>query len=534
MATAVGAAYVADRIGLTISPAAVLLASLIATASTFFKLRPLSTWGAAQVGEIAGLGAIVAGVTGWLVWLSSPDFVPIGSGADLAHHLQLVDYIERNWRLIHDPRVEAYLGEMVHYTPGAHLLAALAGKWSGTNGFQTIHPVTALSVGLKAGFVFLIVRRMLPERIPATLAAAGVILLLLPATYFLGSFTRYSYFAQVVSELFAVAAWWALVVWGAQPWRGAMVLFSVAGSAAFLTWPVWIGPPMLAQAAVVMTRRDLPGGDRIAHLLIGAVPIAVIGFVHAFGRLGWVAIVRADADVPLPSLDDFGWTFVLLSTGGVIAAIFRPRGRITAVVAAAIFVQSAVLYAAAKASGAAVPYMAIKMTYLLIYPLAACAALAIGVAWLAAQAVTPGAFLQGRSGAALASILVIVAGWTAIRGVAAQVEVKPIVSRGLYHAGRWTRSTVDPACVDYLVADELTAYWLHLAVLGNPRMSERTGDDGTFRPRDAILRWISPRGLPIAIADLATLPRDVRTEVDELARFGSAVVVKRRGGASCP
>ena len=32
-----------------------------------------------------------------------------------------------NWRLVHDPPVEAYLGEMVHYTPGAHLLASLVG-----------------------------------------------------------------------------------------------------------------------------------------------------------------------------------------------------------------------------------------------------------------------------------------------------------------------------------------------------------------------------------------------------------------------
>ena len=51
---------------------------------------------------------------------------PAVRGADLAHHLQLVDYIERHWRLVHEAGVEAYLGEMVHYTPGAHLLAAIA------------------------------------------------------------------------------------------------------------------------------------------------------------------------------------------------------------------------------------------------------------------------------------------------------------------------------------------------------------------------------------------------------------------------
>jgi hypothetical protein len=64
-------------------------------------------------------------------------------------------------------------------------------------------------------------------------------------------------------------------------------------------------------------------------------------------------------------------------------------------------------------------------------------------------------------------------------------------------------------------------------------MSARTADDSTFITRDAIIRWINPGGLPYAVADLGTLPRDVLIEVDELARFGTAVVIKRRGESSC-
>src|SRR5207245_2784136 len=102
----------------------------------------------------------------WRLWLSWPDLLPLGGGADLGHHLQLIDHIERHWRLVHDARVEAYLGEMVHYTPGVHLLAAIAGRLTGTDGFHAVHPVLALSVALKAGFVFLIALRMLPRDVP--------------------------------------------------------------------------------------------------------------------------------------------------------------------------------------------------------------------------------------------------------------------------------------------------------------------------------------------------------------------------------
>ena len=63
-------------------------------------------------------------------------------------------------------------------------------------------------------------------------------------------------------------------------------------------------------------------------------------------------------------------------------------------------------------------------------------------------------------------------------------------------------------------------------------MSSRTADDRTFDPREQIIRWINPGGLPYAVADLAAIPKDVLAENDELARFGSAVVIKRRGSAS--
>ena len=127
------------------------------------------------------------------------------------------------------------------------------------------------------------------------------------------------------------------------------------------------------------------------------------------------------------------------------------------------------------------------------------------------------------------AILGVVVGRQAVRS---PIQ-KPMVSESLYLAGQWARAHVEPACVDYIVGHDNTAYWLHLAVLGNRRMSARTADDSTFITRDAIIRWIQPGGLPYAVADLGTLPRDVLTDADELARVGTAVVIKRRGESSC-
>ena len=74
--------------------------------------------------------------------------------------------------------------------------------------------------------------------------------------------------------------------------------------------------------------------------------------------------------------------------------------------------------------------------------------------------------------------------------------MRPVVSNELFAAGLWARTHVPVGCVDYLVGNEYTAYWLHLAVLGNPRISSRTGDDDTFLTQPSMARWLAPR-LPL-------------------------------------
>jgi hypothetical protein len=110
----------------------------------------------------------------------------------------------------------------------------------------------------------------------------------------------------------------------------------------------------------------------------------------------------------------------------------------------------------------------------------------------------------------------------------------PSISAPLEQAGLWARDYVPVSCIEYLVDFDETAYWLHLAVLGNPRVTARSLDPDTYKPDFAIARWLTPGGLTYGIADLATLPRGVAEELDVLQQFGTAAVVKQRGPSSCP
>jgi hypothetical protein len=260
----------------------------------------------------------------------------------------------------------------------------------------------------------------------------------------------------------------------------------------------------------------------------------------------------------------FGWWFLLLAGAGVIAALMQRRARTTALLVAAIAVQAAVLYVVATMDGAARPYMALKMAFLVIYPLAVAASLTLAWVWTAAKvrlkpdatgvkvaAVTPvvsgfppppkasarlavARFAREGGSRTLAWAVVTVLAIVIARPLIAAPRPKPIVSLPLYQAGQWAREHIAPGCVDYLVNNVYTAYWLHLSVLGNARATPRSGDDDTYQPRQTLNRWILGGGVPYAIAEnFDGLPKDIRTSVDVVARFGPAAVVKRRGPSSC-
>jgi len=165
------------------------------------------------------------------------------------------------------------------------------------------------------------------------------------------------------------------------------------------------------------------------------------------------------------------------------------------------------------------------MMYLAIYPLAVCGAVAI------AALIQAGRQLGFRWRPASAGLLIAV---FSVFAATHPPRAAPVITKPILRAGIWTREHAPAACVDYLVSNGYTAYWLHLAVLRNPRPTARMEDPDTFDPQKALIRWIYPSGLPYAIADdFDRLPRDIRTSVDVVARFERAAVVKRRGAPTC-
>jgi hypothetical protein len=537
-------AYIGDRIGVAFTPVLMLAAGGISVASLLIALGRRAVWDPAETATFAG---IVGGTFGWLLWIARPTLFPLGSGPDLTHHLLLINYIETHWTLVHDSRAQDFLGEMVQYTPGSHILTALAGAWSRTNGLHALHGVMAASAALKAGFVFLIARRVLPRDIPSVpIAALAAISLFASQTYFLGSFAHYSFLAQVVAECFAVAMFWTLIVWDQDQSRWAMAMAGILGAAVFLTWPILIGPPLVVLGLLVI----LPAKVRLktdatyvrdvlskfGDAMVCVVPIAIVAALFSIGRMDYVVIAGTGGEVVSPAVSAYGWPFVVLSSAGLVIAAINLTNRTTravALFAGAILLQAGALYLFARAHGND-PYMARKMFYIFLYAQAVGVAVAVGNFWRTIRA----ADRPSMGLTAVAWTMTIVALLFVARPLAGApksliVAKRPATSLELEEAGKWTREHIDPHCVEYLVGDDNTAYWLHLAVLGNPRRGSRTGDNATYELTPALVRWLTPGGLPYAIADLRVIPTDIGDASEVVMQFGRAVIIKRKGPSSC-
>ena len=260
--------------------------------------------------------------------------------------------------------------------------------------------------------------------------------------------------------------WWALVVWDEHPSPGPMVGAAVAGVATFLCWPVWIGPLLVVLAALALLHGELPLVTRPQQLAIPAIPIAAIAAIHGSRHVGGFRMAGTGGFAIWPTVGVLGWWFIGLAAAGFLFCLAGRRTRPSRCSWPPSRCRRPPLFGTAHSSGAAAPYLSLKMFYLAVYPLMVGAALMIAAGWRAA------AGALRLSEARTARLAWVVAGAVAIavaRPLVARPRPRPIVSQPALEAAEYARARMPPACIDYLVVDGYTAYWLHLAVFGQPR-----------------------------------------------------------------
>src|SRR5262249_7348940 len=122
-------------------------------------------------------------------------------------------------------------------------------------------------------------------------------------------------------------------------------------------------------------------GATAVDVLIGVAPIAAIAALHGLQHSSGFQIIGTGGFVIWPTTDVVRWWFFALAAIGVLFALTRRRLLAVALLILAIAAQAAALIPTARSAGAAAPYLALKMFYLAIYPMAIAIAVLAATLW---------------------------------------------------------------------------------------------------------------------------------------------------------
>jgi len=519
-ATLMAAGYTLDLVGVPLHPLVLGVAAVASGVAAYAFRRQITSV------ETLAFVAIVIGSAGYLLWLASSDFLPVTIGPDVVHHLQLIHFIQRTHALPHDVALNPYLLEMMNYTPGSHILAATVAEWLRLDALRVLQPLAAVFVAVKLGMLYLVAVRVVPGSRSAPVAALAVpVLALVPTVYTLGSSFHFFFYAQVISETFAIGMLFAAVCWSESHAAADLVAAAVCGIGVLLSWPVWIGPAALTMVFVVV-RAPIPWPSRAVAAAVALGPPFAFGLVHTVLHAEAGRILASSGAVTEPSIAAFGAAFLVLAVCGALLSWRLPGVMPVAVFLAAVLLQAAALAALAVRAGTRGFYLPFKMMYLAVLP----AAVLGGVALIFLAEYL--ALRVPRVRAVAIALPIVVAAFLAA-GRVPVVRQKSPITLPAYRAGLWTRDHASPACVDYFTAHWLTGYWLHLDVLGNPRDSDRMRGE-TFEFRDTVGKWIEGHGLGYGIVeDLDAIPRDLRPDLTVIQSFPPFTLVRNARGR-CP
>ena len=479
----------------------------------------------AAAGEAVMFGAVLSATAAYLLWLASPSLLPVTIGPDVVHHLQLIHLIQRTHRLAHDSALQPYLLEMMNYTPGSHILAASVADWLSADALRVVQPVTAMFTAVKMGMLYLIAIRIVPGSRAAPLAAvAAPLLAFAPAVYTIGSTFHFFFYAQVVSEAFAIGMLLAVVCWTRTHAAFFIVAFAACGVGLFLCWPVWLGPAA-GTFAIALLSVPLTWSARARAAVAAFAPMASVVLLHSALHAQDSRILSSSGAVTSPSVAGFGMGFLICAAAGVVLALRLRPARLVAAFLAITLVQAVTIAVLDVRAGSRGFYMPFKMVYLAVFPCALLGAAALITLTDALIARVP----RARALAA-APVLFVLLG---LSGRVPMARQKSPINEPSYRAGLWAREHLDRACIDYFSRHWLTGYWLHLDVLGNARDSDRMRQE-TFEFRDSVGKWLEGRGLRYGFVEhVSDIPRELRGELRTLQTFSSAALLENPKGR-CP
>ena len=513
MAFSIFNAFLLDLAGMQIDAGVVLAAALIELAAfDWFWVRGSPGIERASPVDALAFAGIVAVVTVYMILPAWPALLPPSHHYDSVHPVALANYIYQTESLPHD-----FTGTQPPYYPpgypvGGAAMVALVSHWLGRVPIDTLHPLISFVLGLTAGLLYLMVRRMLRGlRFAIPLAILATLLLFTAWEYFPGSLNERYFFGQVFAQFFALVGFFHLMNYVRVPDTPTLIAILASLAAILFSHPSPLLAPTLALGLVLAERLRVNPRQAIVHGAIVAVGLGLVTWSYVLPRLAaWVGQTGYGEAVPF-GVDSIGVMLPLLALVGFglsLRARWRGRAWIGCMMLAAILAQPVALFFGQFILPSIGTYYFEKSIYLLIYPLALFAAIALAEAaefvaaglagsqsvmlsTFAAFSVNSAKHLPARTPrpfAALGVILeraqsaalpAIIWGATALGALLILVLFPPRPFAPLtlseLDVARWAQHNLDTNNLGYVSPIREDAYWIQVAVFGfNPSTPSAT------------------------------------------------------------
>jgi hypothetical protein len=473
MAFSIFNAFLLDVTGARINAWVVLIATLIelVVLSWFLARGNVISHEVPRV-DVLVFAGIVLITTTYMIYPSLPALLPPSHHYDAVHPIVLADFIFQTDSLPHD-----YTGATPPYFPpgypvGGATMVALASHWLGRVPIDTLHPLISFVMGLTAGLTFLIIRRVLGEiRFASAIALLATFLLFTAWEYFPGSLNERYFFGQTFAQFFALLTFLLVMNYVRVPSLLTLFLILTSLAAVLFSHPSPLVAPALAVAVVLAERFRHNPRQAVLHGGLLAFGLALVAYFYVLPRWSaWVYQTGYGEAAPF-GIESIGVVLPFLAILGFVLAFgaqWRDRCWIGFLMLVAILAQPIALFLGRSALPGIGAYYFEKSVYLLIYPMAIFAAIAL------AQSV-------GAVGERLPHV---VRGWkvwgtTAIGAVFILLlfPARPFapLTQSELDVARWAKSNLDTNILGYVSPIREDAYWIQVAVFGmNPSSPSAT------------------------------------------------------------
>jgi hypothetical protein len=435
--------------------------------------------------EAVGFSTVTLGVWGYFVYAALPTLLPPTHSSDAVRVYQQVMFSFPEGKLVS------------WYPAGGTFVTAMIARWLGLEPLRVLHPVAASFLALSAGAVYGMTCALLPpQRVSKILALVAPALLFVPWSYFAGTINWEQYFfAQTFAQYFVLAALWFTLSYARAPRGGYAALIGAALLGVVAAYPIFVILPLALFALVALARairfrhsvNDAPEvlahspaqftARRAAITLAIFVALLVLAAL-ALQRGGILELVtgaialRGDVGaggVARPSLDTLGGPiFLALALFGAWLAWKQDAAGKALVAFGLVWLAQWIALLIAQPFFQISGYRVDKTFYLLVFPLAICAALSF--AFGAARVTRRG--LWSARAASIGFVATTIALSAAILVFRPPKVFSPLTEAEL-RVAEWAKGFFNNTYqIAYLEPDTISAYWLSIGIWGERIPSE--------------------------------------------------------------